>query len=353
VTRPGIDLQAAAAHAVNGLVKDGAVLVQLSTVEPEAVTWLWPNRFARGKVGEIIGNPGDGKSQITTDVVARVTRGHSWPDGGRAPEGNVIILAAEDGIADTIRPRVDRQEGDPARVFILRAVRVEGQECPFNLERDLAALEHAIAEHQAVLVVIDPLSAYLGERDSYKDAEIRAILTPLAALAERYRVAIIGILHMTKAAQRRLLLRAQGSIAFVAQARTVLAVGEDPEQPGRYLFAGIKNNIGPKAPALAYRLTDAGLAWDTTPVTGVADTLLAEDEVTTRTERREHDAASTFLRDLLASGPVASKQVEADAKANGIAQRTLWRAKAELGVVADRSRTTEGNTGAWYWRLPQ
>lgn len=347
-----IDLTTAAVlSTVNG--HDGPVLVQLSTVAPEAVTWLWPNRFALGKLGEIIGNPGDGKSQITIDIASRITRGRGWPDGGVAPEGAVILLAAEDGIADTIRPRVDQAGGDPERVYILRAVRVEGQECPFNLERDLAALERAIAEHQAALVVIDPLSAYLGERDSYKDSEIRAILTPLAALAESYRVAIIGILHMTKAAQRKLLLRAQGSIAFVAQARTVLAVGEDPEQPGRYLLAGVKNNIGPKAPALAYRLTDAGLAWEAAPVTGTADVLLAEDEVTTRTERREHDTAGSFLRDLLAHGPVASKQIEIDAKANGIAQRTLWRAKATLGIVADRSRTTEGNTGPWYWRLPQ
>jgi hypothetical protein len=263
-----------------------------------------------------------------------------------------IILAAEDGIADTIRPRIDQQGGDSRRVYVLRAVRVEGQECPFSLERDLPALERALADTATVLLVIDPLSAYLGSRDSYKDAEIRAILTPLAAIAERYRVAVVGVLHLTKAAQRKLLLRAQGSIAFVAQARVVLAVGEDQEHPGRRFLAGVKNNLGPKAPTLAFRLSDAGLKWDATPIEGTADSLLAQDELVSRTEQRERDDAKTFLRDLLRVGPVASKQVEADAKANGIAQRTLWRAKADLGILADRAKTVDGKTAAWFWRLP-
>jgi hypothetical protein len=135
---------------------DGPVLVQLSTIEPEAVEWSWPGRVARGKLTLGIGEPGDGKSHVTIDVAARTTRGATWPDGGRAPEGAVILLAAEDGLADTIRPRVDRQEGDSSRVYVLRAVRVEGQECPFNLERDLPALEHALTATKAVLLVIDP-----------------------------------------------------------------------------------------------------------------------------------------------------------------------------------------------------
>jgi putative DNA primase/helicase len=225
-------------------------------------------------------------------------------------------------------------------------------EAGFTLERDLAALERAIVTTEAVLVGIDPLSAYLGTRDSYKDSEIRGILGPLAALAERYRVAIVGILHLTKAAQRRLLNRAQGSIAFVAAARVVLAVGQDPNAPGRRLLVPIKNNLGPDAAALAFRIGDDGLVWESDPVEGSAATLLAQDEAPTRTESRERDAAVEFLRDLLRDGPVPSRQVEADAKANGIAQRTLWRAKTDLGIVAERGKGQDGKTAAWYWMLP-
>jgi hypothetical protein len=229
---------------------------------------------------------------------------------------------------------------------------VDGAECVFSLERDLLVLERAIVATNAGLVVLDPLSAYLGGRDSYKDAEIRGILGPLAALAERHNVAVVGILHLTKAAQRRLLNRAQGSIAFVAAARVVLAIGQDPNTTGRRLLVPIKNNLGPEAPALAFRIGDTGLVWEPDPVAGSADALLAQDEAPTRSESRDRDQAASFLRELLHDGPVASKQVEADAKANGIAQRTLWRAKADLGILTERAKTQDGKTAAWYWMLP-
>jgi len=327
------------------------VLVCLADVAAEDVEWVWLDRIARGKLALIIGEPGEGKSYVTHDVAARLTRGLPWPDGQRAPTGAVVILTCEDGIADTVRPRIERQGGDAALVFMLRAVRVEGQECPFNFERDLAALEQALMQTRAIALVVDPISAYLGAKDSYKDAEIRGLLAPLAALAEKYRVAIIAILHLTKAAQRKVLLRAQGSIAFVAQARTVLAVAEHRDVPGRRLLVSPKNNYGEKAPALAFRIGESGLTWDEGIVQGTAETLLAVDEPETRSDRRERDDAVTFLRQLLRDGPASSKQAMADAKANGISQRTLWRAKSELGIEAERA-TTQGGKAAWFWMPP-
>jgi hypothetical protein len=328
-------------------VADGPVLVRLDTVAPEAVSWLWPGRIARGKLTLVIGEPGDGKSTLTLDVGSRVTRGLGWPDGGAAPTGSVGLLAAEDALADTVRPRVDRQGGDPTKIFVLRAVRRDGAEAMFSIERDLPALEAALRETQAILLIIDPLSAYLGARDSHKDTEIRGLLTPLVALAERYDCAIIGVLHLTKSATRKLLLRAQGSIAFVAQARIVLAVGTDPESAGRRLMVPIKNNLGAFAPALAFTITDAGLQWAPGTVEGVAEDLLAGDEPGSRTDRKERDDARRFLQDALADGPVASKELYQDAKANGIAARTLERAKTELGIQAARQ-----GRGPWYWMLP-
>jgi bifunctional DNA primase/polymerase-like protein/AAA domain-containing protein/primase-like protein len=326
------------------------VLVCLGDVKPEPIEWLWSQRIARGKLALFIGEVGTGKTYVTLDLTARVTAGGAWPDGGRASVGAVLLLTSEDGLADTVRPIVDRQGGDATRAHVILAARIEGQEHPFTLERDLPALDAAIQQMGALVVVISPLSAYLGSRDSYKDAEIRGILTPLAALAERRRVAIIGIMHLTKDQQRRLVNRAQGSIAFVAQARTVLVVGKDANTPGRRLLAAVKNNLGRDAPALAFRITDAGLTWEAGPIEGTAEALLATDELASRVECRERDEAMTFLRGLLADGPVASKQVMADAKANGIAQRTLWRAKTDLHITADRAK---GQTGAWYWMLPR
>ncbi len=352
-----------APEAIVGAVRNGnrttpssggrPILTRLSSVEAEPVEWLWRNRYARGKLGLKVGDVGTGKTYLDIDLVARLTTGRAWPDGEASPgPGRVILLTSEDGIADTIRPRIDQQGGDPNMIDVLRAVQRNDGEAPFTLERDLAALDVALSETKALAVIIDPLSAYLGEADSYKDAEIRGLLTPLAALAEQHRVALIGDLHLTKAQQRRILYRVQASVAFVAQARTVLAVGEDPDTPGRRLLVPLKNNLGPTPPVLAFRITDAGLVWEQGPVEGTADRLFAQDETSTRSEQRERDQAATFLRDLLRDGPAASAQILKDANANGISRRTLFRAKTDLGITAERSRTVSGNTGPWYWGLP-
>ena len=111
----------------------------------------------------------------------------------------------------------------------------------------------------------------------------------------------------------------------------------------------MKNNLGPEALALAFRISDSGLVWEAAPIEGSAEALLATDEPASRDECRERDQAMAFLRDLLADGPVASNQVMSDAKANGIAPRTLWRAKSELRVDTARAK---GQTGAWFWMLP-
>jgi putative DNA primase/helicase len=328
-----------------------AVITCLGDVEPEPVEWQWVNRIARGKLALLVGEVGTGKTTVTLDATARMTTGADWPDGGSAREGPVLLLTSEDGLADTVRPIVDRQGGNPRRVHVLKAVRGDNHEWPFTLERDLPVLDAAIQQMRALAVIISPLSAYLGSKDSYKDAEIRGLLTPLAALADQRQVAMVGVMHLTKAQQARLLNRVQGSVAFVGQARTVLVVGEDGNAPGRRLLASVKNNLGPLAPALAFRISDSGLIWEPTPVEGPADVLLAGDEMESRSARREREQAARFLRELLADGFVPSKQVMADAKANGIAQRTLWRAEADLGVLAERSK---GDTKSpWYWWLPQ
>jgi hypothetical protein len=329
----------------------GPILVRLSDVAPEHVSWLWPRRIAVGKLTVLFGDPGLGKSYVTHDITARMTTGAEWPDGGRAPLTNVLELNAEDGAADTVVPRLGRLGADLARVSILKAVRrVEGGDAVFSLEQDLAALEQAIGDTGAGVVVVDPLVAYLGSRDSYKDAEVRAVLAPLAELAERRRTAVVAVMHPKKG-QARLIHQAGGSVAFVAAARVVLAVGADPEREGRRLLVSVKNNISEPAASLAFRIDDTGLHWEPDPVAGVPEQLLERDEPMTRTERRERADAAAFLRDLLHAGPVASKQVEADAKANGFSQRTLWRARADLGILPQRATTQDGKA-VWYWMLP-
>lgn len=333
---------------VNG--QNGSMLVRLSGVEPENVSWLWPGRIPRGKLSLFIGDPGLGKSFTLLDVAARISNGQLWPDRGEAPVGNIVLLTAEDGLADTVRPRFDRLGGDPRAVSVLRAIKHDGAERPFSLTRDLPALEAAITGTGAVLVVVDPLSAFLGGTDSYKDSEVRGVLAPLAGLAERHGVAVVSILHMSKDAQRRALYRAQGSIAFVAAARSVFAVAEDPEESGRRFLVPVKVNLAPLPPTLAFRITADGPQWEPNPVEIDAETALGGLGISE--DRTERCDAERFLRELLENGEVAAAEVFKAAKANGIAERTLKRAKQRLEVRV-RHAGQPGQQGAWFWSLPK
>ncbi len=157
--------------AAKGIDPEAArVVVRLSDVAPEPVSWLWPGRIAKRKLTLIIGDPDKGKSCVTLDFGARITRGLSWPDGTPAPCGNVVLLTAEDGLEDTVRPRLDAMGGDPSRVHVLIAIRTGDRERGFDLTLDLPHLEALIADTKASLVVIDPVSAYLGKTDSYRDS---------------------------------------------------------------------------------------------------------------------------------------------------------------------------------------
>jgi AAA domain len=284
-----------------------------------------------------------------------VTRGGLWPDGGFAPAGDVIVLSAEDNAADTIRPRADGLGADVTRIHVLSAIRVEGasaadQDQPFSLVTDLLCLEAAIVETGAILVNIDPVSAYLGLKiDSYKDAHVRSVFGPLAALAERLNVAIVGVMHLSKGTDRRALYRALGSVAFVAAARLVLAVAPHPEDDDARVLVPVKSNICAPATTLAYRLTDGRLTWDADPVVNVtADQLLSGPAL----DRQEHREADEWLREALADGPTLSKDIEAAAEQVGIARRTLFRAKARLRVDAERIGGATRGSGKWYWTLP-
>jgi hypothetical protein len=326
----------------------GPILVPLADVEPQAVEWAWEGRVALGKMTLLIGDPGVGESFIALDIASCFTTGSEWPDGGAAPLGPVVLLSAEDGVADTIRPRVDALGGDPASIHVLKAVKSATGERSFSLKEDVDSLETAIASTDARLVIIDPLSAYFGNTESYKDTEVRGVLAPLASLAEQTGVAVVGIMHLTKDAQRRAIYRAPGSIAFIAAARIVLAVGKDPKHEGRRLLVSVKNNLGPAAKALAYSIPEGRLEWESEPVEGInADQLLGETDQPDDPSARE--AAEELIREALRGGPVSAREVYQLARDQGISDRTLRYAKKALGV---RQRRAPGPGTRWEWYLP-
>jgi hypothetical protein len=324
------------------------ILIRLENVRPEPVTWLWPGRLAAGKIALLVGDPGLGKSWITLDLAARLSAGHAMPDGGPAVDaGDVVLLSAEDGLADTIRPRLDALGADVTRIHHLAGLRAGGRERAVRLA-DIGAIECAICETNARLLVIDPIAAYLGSTDSHRDADVRALMAPLAAIAERTDVAILGVMHLAKSTHRPAIYRAVGSIAFAAAARIVLAVAGDPERDGRRILAPVKSNLAAPPAALAYALADDQLVWEPDPVSDVdIDALLAGPAL----DQQEWHQAEAWLRDLLADGPMRSREIHAAARDAGLAWRTLERAKRRLSVQADR--VGYGATGQWYWRLPK
>ncbi len=344
------------------------VILKMSDVQPEPVRWLWPERVGLGKLTLLAGDPGLGKSFITLDMAARVSKGTCWPDARTVPNpaGGVVLLSAEDDPGDTIRPRLDAAGADVARISLLQAVKhidpdTGGtQDDMFCLTRDLQALELTIQQTPACrLVIIDPITAYLGGTDSHKNADIRAVLAPLSELARRHGVAFVAVTHLNKSSTMPAVYRAMGSLAFVAAARAVWAASKDKADPSgrRRLFLPVKNNLGNDLTGLAYRLEptsdgSACVAWEQDPVTvSVDEALAAENPAQGKKpgpDPKVSNAVTGWLRDLLGSGVTPAAEVKDEAKAAGYAWRTVQRASESIGVIPRRSSFG----GGWTWELP-
>jgi AAA domain/Toprim-like len=333
-----------------------------SEIEPERVEWLWEARIAVGKQTLIAGDPGTGKSQLSVAIAGAISTGGEWPCGeGRAPVGSIIILSAEDGVADTIVPRLTAAGADLDRIRLVTAVEDGKGRRSFNLQADLYELERAIAEIGDVrLIVIDPISSYMGKTDSHKNTDVRGVLEPIGEMAERMRVAVLSVTHFSKAnsgTATRALHKFMGSVAFVAAARAAFVVLEDPNDGERRLFLHAKNNLAEAPQGLAFRLEQSivgerivtsKVGWEPEPVTITANEVLAADGGSKKNTLAVEEA-ECFLQALLADGPVPSKQVDAEALEAGIKSATLRRAKANLGVKSYK----DGMKGGWYCALPK
>jgi len=232
--------------------RDDVIMRRVADVKAEPIRWSWPGRIARGKITMIAGHPGLGKSQIAIAMSAVITKVGRWPvDGTPCDPGTVMILSAEDDVADTIRPRLEAAGADLAKVEVLDGVidafDTEGNPIsrPLNLRTDIARLDALFAlRRDLAMLIVDPVAAYLGATDSHVNADVRALLAPLAALATKHQVAVILISHLNKGgANADALMRVTGSLAFVAAARAAFIVAKDSENPARRLFLPAKNNI--------------------------------------------------------------------------------------------------------------
>ena len=337
------------------------VLVCLADVTREPIRWTWRGRIPRGKITMFAGDPGLGKSLMTMDLAARISAGKPWPDTPNEPNppGSIIILNAEDELADTVAPRLFRAGANMNKIAALKAIKFAAKtDRAFNLTRDIPMLDAAAVKMpDLAAIVIDPFTAYLGETDSHNNSEVRALMAPLAAFASKYGVAVICVSHLNKG-QGPAIYRTMGSLAFVAAARTAWAVTRDKDDPmgERRLMLPIKNNLAKDDGGLAFRVTadtdgdtTPYIVWEDGPVATTADQSLDRDAGDDDKGPTEIDKAADWLKQALAAGPVAGKDIIKQAKECGISERTLNRGKSRANVEAFRPE----NPGPWFWRLPE
>jgi len=344
-----------------------AVLVRADAMKPESINWAWKNRFAFGKLAVLAGDPGLGKSTILIELAALHSIGGEFPCGeGRAQQCEALILTAEDGLRDTLIPRLIAAGADLTKIHFLTGTKAEGtdDESLFDLGRDIAALRKALKENPNIrILIIDPLTAYLGPIKAKENSEVRRILAPLVKLIEETGVLAIGNNHLNKSAGKAL-YRVLDSIAFVAVGRTVHLVIKDADNPDNRKLICDKTNIGSKPLGLTYivqktwitapetgeEIETSQISWGTQHIDESADEALGD-----QAEPTHKDEAIDFLRKILANGPVPVATVEAEAQAarllgesQPISQSKPFRsARNALGVITEK----DGISGGWVWAL--
>jgi hypothetical protein len=363
------------AQANTGSKKPGGALQSAlaSSFQMRGVDWFWPDRFARGHIGLIGGLPDTGKGLLTAYMIAAATRGGPWPCGeGNANRGNVIWFTAEDGIEDTVIPRLVAAGADLDKVHIIGMKRnADGTERMFNLADDLPLLRAKLQEiGDVVLVVVDPMSSYLGvgKINNASTTDVRGVLAPLKTLAEHTEICFIGVMHFNKKSDvHNAMLRIADSLAYSAAARHVYCCVDDADAnvKGQRILVKAKNNLAKDTAALTYTVNvkcvgyDKRLRkdiWAPYVIFGAehreitaTEAMRAEAEVG-KTRGASQQAAEAFLRARLANGPVLSEELFEEAKANGISEKTLRRAKDALRGVIWKEQGKLG--GKWFWQLP-
>jgi hypothetical protein len=320
----------------------------LSDVRPESVRWLWEPYLPRGKLALLDGDPGVGKSLITLDLAARLSRGGPLPDGTPVGRPHITLLVgAEDAAADTTRPRAEAAGADLARVVSVTAA----NRLPLVFPDDIHEMANLVKARRPDLVVIDPITAFLPPGvAANSDQGVRRVLLLLSILADRTGCAVLLVRHLRKAGAARAIYRGLGSIGFIASVRAGLLAARHPADPTLCVLTVTKANLAGPAPALGYRVkTDAAgrpvVEW-VGPADVSADALGRPPEA----PLRPRDRAAWWLRVELAGGPRRAADVSAAATAAGIPEATLRRAKADLGVCSHRAG--RGDRAEWYWYDP-
>lgn len=309
-----------------------------SNVSEKAVDWLWYPYIPFGKLTVIQGDPGEGKSTFVLNLVSLLTNGQPMPDGYKlSSPGVAIYQCAEDGMADTIKPRLVQAGADCTKVAYI----IDND---ITLTLEDGRIEDAIRETGATMFIIDPIQAFIPpDADMLSATKMRSILRKLATTAEKYHCAVILVGHMNKGNGAKNLYRGLGSIDIAAIARSVLMISRDESRPNiRYMYP-IKSSLAPEGAAVSFSFNDhGGLEWQGRYE---LNTSILLDSVTVKTTKREKARAKMIQ--LLEQGDKSAKEVYSGLADIGVGSRTTEKVKKELQIITYRSG------GCWYWRLPK
>ncbi|MCC2256224.1 AAA family ATPase [Ruminococcus sp. CLA-AA-H200] len=334
-------------------------LINMESVKVEQIEWLLYPFIPFGKVTIIQGDPGEGKTTMVLQIIAKLTRGEpillnkkSQKEAQQDSEENlkqevlsqdnpiqpvnVIYQTAEDGLGDTIKPRLLAAGADCSRVLV-----IDDREQPLTMLD--VRLEEAIMQTKARMVVLDPIQGFLGtDVDMHRANEIRPLMKRMAVLAEKYHCAIILIGHMNKNSNGKSSYRGFRSIDFQAAARSVLIVGRLKDEPETRVMCHVKSSLAPEGKSVAFRLgKETGFQW-----IGEYD-ISADDLLSGDARGQKSRIAKEFLLDILADGGMAQKKIEEEASKQGIKKKTLRNAKQELEIDSVK----RGNQ--WFWILSE
>ena len=336
----------------------GLVVVRASTVKIKPIKWIWPGILAAGKFVLLAGDPGLGKSQVSLFICSVISNGGQWPVSGEIynEKDNILILSAEDGNNDVIVPRLKAVKADLERIHIIEAVKTEdGKEKTFDLSNDVEKLEKlAMLVDNVKMIIIDPISAYLGKIDSHRNTEVRNALNPVIKFCEEIGACLLCVTHLNKGGgSGNALSRVTGSIAFSAAARASFVITRDPDNPDRRLMLPLKNNLAKDTHGFAYKIEEkevSGIittcvAWESDKIN-----LSAEEVLTTQGGKAENKLfAEEFLREELKDGfEIPSNELYKRAEEHGISPKVLWNTKDKIGAKAYKKGFKEG----WIWYLP-
>jgi hypothetical protein len=329
--------------------------VSAADIEPEDVEWFWEPYIPKGELTMIGRDPGARKSTLTRFLALAKAKGVSLPGSQPHSPGRVLLLSVEDSPSKTSVPQWIKWGAtleDRGRISIAEEA--------FTLDKDgIALLGREISGQKPDLVVIDPIVSFIGsDTDMNRQNDVRAILGPLAKLAQQCNVPILIVAHARKTGSGKALHTLMGSVDFSAAVRSVLHVTLDPDDDDVSILSHGKSNLARRGASLRFRVDDQGAFQWLGEDDRTADELTGAPRIPV--QRRERERAEDLLTDLLASGPQLQTVIQEHAKANGISERTLERAKKSLGITSRQLKGTaeksafcvEPGTTAWVWELP-